>query len=564
MTDEIKAHRQRLWLFGALVFATFYSLLALQAAFRLPLLVSDDARQHVFWMERFRDPSLFPGDIIADYFQAVAPAGYKLIYWSLAKLGIAPLLVSKIVPALLGILIAYLAFHLFLEIIPDSRGAFFASLFFCQLIWLKDDVVSGTPRAFLYPLLLLFLLLTLRRRMAALFVLALESLIYPQVALLSVAIAFLRLIHWDRGRPRLSRQQPDYVLAIGALIVVVAATLPFVGSSSKYGPIIWRHEAQSVPEFGSHGRAQFFGGFQFWVGGSRAGLIPLPLSLPMSLLAMAAPICFLARTPFGLPLEQRKRAEILAQTLCAGIGMWILAHLFLFKLHLPARYSGMAFHTVVPLAAAITLSWLWNLAIGGRKRNLERAASISPLIALSFVSLLLLIYPHLTPKFARRSYSEARPAKLYDFLRTQPKSTVIATMDRCGAFIPTFAQRSVLTGAEYAIPYHQGYYRIIRQRGRDLVRAITTSRPDVLGAFITDNHVNLFVLNRTPLTPATFKKQVWFSDIVKVSELEWPDRAPLIYSLADSAKVWANETLVVIDAQSLLQKIRSSEIPASP
>src|SRR3954468_9907478 len=131
------------WLLGAMAVASFYSALALRLAFQFPNLVQDDARQHVFWMARFRDPALFPNDLIADYFQAVAPAGYKAIYGIFAKLGVDPLFLSKILPALIGLATAYAAFRLFVRLSGNARGAFFASVIICQLIWFKDDVVSA-------------------------------------------------------------------------------------------------------------------------------------------------------------------------------------------------------------------------------------------------------------------------------------------------------------------------------------------------------------------------------------------------------------------------------------
>lgn len=561
MTSASRANR--MWLLAALGFAVFYSSLALRAAFRVPLLVSDDARQHVFWMERFRDSTLFPNDIIADYFQAVAPAGYKFLYWTFAKLGLDPLLFSKIFPAFLGILIAYLVFRVFMEIVPDPRGAFFASLLFCQAIWLRDDVITGTPRAFLYPFFLAFLLMVLRGRIVpALVVLALECLFYPQAALVSLGVVWLRTLKWDQRRPALSRNRTDYVLAISALCVAVAIMIPFLGSASKFGPTIWRWEAIPLPEFGSHGRAHFFGGFQTWLFGFRAGLIPLHFSSPHAILAICAPLCLFLSKKLALPPNDRKSLAILWQTLAAGIGLWGAAHLLLFKLHLPARYSGMVLNFVLPFLAAIAFSKLWNILFELRKHQRNWATSVW-LVLLSLATLLVIAYPHLTPKFARRAYTEARPAALYEFLQTQPRQTVIATMERCGDFIPTFAHRSVLATAEHAIPYHLGYYRVLRERGRDLVRAITTSRKNELAAFIEQNQVDLFVIARTPLTPATFRKYRWFSDIIGKDELEWSEQ-PLLSSLADSAKVWENETLVVVDAHSIFKTLHQNEAVSSP
>ena len=68
------------WLSVSLGFAVVCSWLALKEAFSSQWVVQDDARQHVFWMLRYLDPELFPQDLIADYFQSVAPVGYTSLY----------------------------------------------------------------------------------------------------------------------------------------------------------------------------------------------------------------------------------------------------------------------------------------------------------------------------------------------------------------------------------------------------------------------------------------------------------------------------------------------------
>ena len=184
-----KANR---WLFAALAAALVYSLLALRLAFRLPYLVQDDARQHIFWMRRYLDPKLFPNDLIADYFQAIAPAGYKTLYWIFAKLGVDPMLLAKLLPAAIGFTCVYLAFRVFMELMPDPRAAFISSVLVCEMIWFKDDVISATPRAFSSLLFLLFLLFFLRRSMIlCLIALSLEGLFFPPGMLISLGVLVL-------------------------------------------------------------------------------------------------------------------------------------------------------------------------------------------------------------------------------------------------------------------------------------------------------------------------------------------------------------------------------------
>src|SRR3712207_5796362 len=79
------------WFSLSLTFAAIFALWGLKQGFSSEYVVQDDARQHVFWMQRFLDPTLFPNDLIADYFQSVAPSGYIAVYRLMAALGINPL-----------------------------------------------------------------------------------------------------------------------------------------------------------------------------------------------------------------------------------------------------------------------------------------------------------------------------------------------------------------------------------------------------------------------------------------------------------------------------------------
>ncbi|HBE51142.1 MAG TPA: hypothetical protein DDW76_20800, partial [Cyanobacteria bacterium UBA11369] len=90
------------WFILSLSLAVVYSIPALREAFSGEFVVQDDARQHVFWMQRFVDSQLFPKDLMADYFQSVAPAGYTWVYRLMAIVGIEPLLLHKLLPPVLG------------------------------------------------------------------------------------------------------------------------------------------------------------------------------------------------------------------------------------------------------------------------------------------------------------------------------------------------------------------------------------------------------------------------------------------------------------------------------
>ena len=144
------------WLSLSLTFSVIYSLLALREAFGSAYVVQDDARQHVFWMLRFIDPELFPHNLIADYFQSVAPAGYSIIYQIAAAVGFNPFGFNKLLPLVLGLLTTAYCFGVCLQMLPIPSAGFIATLLLNQNLWNDDELVSGTPRAFVYGLLMSF------------------------------------------------------------------------------------------------------------------------------------------------------------------------------------------------------------------------------------------------------------------------------------------------------------------------------------------------------------------------------------------------------------------------
>ena len=206
---------RRFWLIISLFFAALYSCLGLLQAFRGEYIVQDDVRQHVFWMWRFVDPDLLVNDLITDYFESVAPAGYHALNRVMAALGIHPLLFCKILPPILGFILTIYGFLLCLEIMPIPAIAFVSTVIFNQSLWMEGDLGSGTPRAFIFPLLLPFLYYLLcwnekhwkRTAIACSGIIILEGLFYQPMVLISLAILGWRLLQWDKFAIRFSNQK---------------------------------------------------------------------------------------------------------------------------------------------------------------------------------------------------------------------------------------------------------------------------------------------------------------------------------------------------------------------
>ena len=168
------------WFSLSLVCALLFGLRGMHGALEEKHIIQDDARQHVFWMQRFTDPELFPDDLIANYYQTVAPSGYSFLYRIGAAAGIDPMRLSKILPILLGLITTAYCFGFTLQLLPVPFAAFLSSLLLNQALWSRDDIVSATARAFLYPLFMAFLYYLARRKfIPSLVALTLQALFYP-------------------------------------------------------------------------------------------------------------------------------------------------------------------------------------------------------------------------------------------------------------------------------------------------------------------------------------------------------------------------------------------------
>ncbi|NJL82986.1 MAG: hypothetical protein HC890_08560 [Chloroflexaceae bacterium] len=303
-------------------------------AFQSAYVVQDDARQHIFWMQRFLDGELFPQDLIADYFQSVAPAGYSLLYRLAATLGIEPLLFSKLLPAILGVALSLFAFGVCLTLFPLPFAGFLSVLLLNQNLWMVDDLSSGTPRAFFYPLFLGFLYFFLHRKpIYCCLMIFLQGLFYPQSVLLSLATLGLQFL----VKLKSDLKHRDYRLILPCMAVAIAILAVYAQSSSEFAPIISVERAKELPEFSATGRAAFWSDnpFRFWLLG-RSGLLPhdWPYLIMFSFGAVL-PILRSNTHRFPLARHLTPQSSILIQILIASLGCFLLAHLFLFRLHLP-------------------------------------------------------------------------------------------------------------------------------------------------------------------------------------------------------------------------------------
>ncbi len=504
LTTPTQSQRWRYLWFGLSCCAPLlYGALALKQGWG-DAIVQDDARQYLFWMQRFSNPSLFQGDPIADYFQSVSPVGYVGLYRLGAAVGLEPFLLNKLLPPVLALVTTGYFFWLTLEILPVPFTGFAATLLLNQTLWMKDDVVSATPRAFVYPLFVasLYAWVSYRahpKRSLTLATLScgvpllLLGLFYPQYVLVMSGVLVLGLVQRPSaagGRWRLQLTERDAVFCGVSLGIALAVVAYYSLTVSDYGPTITAEQARQLPEFWPGGRNFFFSDNLWWfyVLGDRSGLLHVGLVRPATLcLGLGLPALW-RRSPL---LRDSAQQGILWRIWLAGFIWFLAAHLLLFRLHLPSRYMDHTWRFVMAIAAALVVT----TAVDALLRWGQRARR--PLVAaggLSLIAGLLLAYPAFVEDFPLTKYKAGQSPQLYQFFREQPADIRVASLTEEASNLPTFAARSVVVAREYAIPYHLGYYLPFRERAIALTKAQYTPDLRELQAAIRRYDIDFWLL----------------------------------------------------------------------
>lgn len=547
------------WFSLSLTFAAIYGILAIQQAFSGEYVVQDDARQHVFWMRRFSNASLFPNDLIADYFQSIAPLGYKAVYQIAAVVGIDPLLFSKFLPILLGLLTTGYCFGVCVQLLPVPMTGFIGALLLNQNLWMQDGLISATPKAFLYPLFLAFLYYLLRHSLIpCLVAIALLGLFYPSLVFVCACLLILQCC-WDTILPSHRR---DYLFCAAGLGVAILVLLPYALSSSEFAPVITAAEARTLPEFGTEGRASFFNDndpWDFWFNASRSGIrLPSALMPPLVYAGFLLPI--LLRYPSRFPLSKQVSSGVilLPQLILASFVMFFAAHALLFKLHLPSRYTQHSLRIAMVTAAAVALTLLLDAVF--QKVLSFLTSRLIPLASSLLLISVLTLYPSTLKSFLWTGYVVGGVPELYEFLQQQPQDILIASLVDEVNNLPTFSQRSILVGSEYAVPYHQGYYNKFRQRTIELIQAQYSQDLTDVQKLIQKYGIDFWLLDRAAFTPEYVASDRWIQQYQPLATqviAQMQQGVPALSKITESCSVFATKGLVVLPADCIQTQLKS-------
>jgi hypothetical protein len=241
--------------------------------------------------------------------------------------------------------------------------------------------------------------------------------------------------------------------------------------------------------------------------------------------------------------------------------MFIIAHLCLFTLHLPSRYTQHSWRLIMALANAMVLTIVLQAAATWITQQLRTFCSVKKrLVTLVLSSMVVALV--LAPSYAVRAYPHrlgyvrGEAPSLYAFLRQQPKDTLVASLTQEADFIPSLAQRSVFVAEEYAIPYHTGYYGPFRQRTSALFEAQYSENLSQVQGFIQRSGVDIWLLAKDTFTPEYVARRPWLMQFQPAASQAIArmqhGKVPALSRLTSACVVFADGHWLALDTQCIM------------
>lgn len=464
-----------------------------------PMLQPDDARTALFPFHRYDTDSPLADDPIANEMLEYQPYAHRLLFrFTVPFVGL--LAATKIVQAVLFLVIVVGG----VVLATSRRAGLGAGLLFTFLflhdISVQERVLGGLPRGFGFPVCGLWLAGALAHRPRVRYAAAvIAALTYPTglaMVLGAEGVYAVRAL----GRPgwaTLLRRLRRFGILVLACVALLTPAI-FFGMSDG-GPIHTLEQAQAEPAFGKTGRLRI-----------------LPFEEPSKAFGEALLDTFrplgTSPTPSFFSFVEAHEAEIevslvallvllvflrlsapptaVAAFLVSSLVLYALSRGFAFKLYSPERYYSIGMRVVGLGLATATLGFIaprLPLAIRQPFRSLVCAAAIG----LMWLGLGNGVRePHMGYDIDYR-----RDAKLWDFIRTMPLDTRIATHLLDGDNIPLFGQRANNGGFETLQPWLTLSWARQKARAEDTFRALYATRREDVIAYAKKYRVTHFMLN---------------------------------------------------------------------
>ncbi len=460
------------------------------AVFGNPLLLNDDVRQQIYWMESWRTPGLFAHSWLTDYARHYVSFGVRGTYW-LASHFLSPLRFSQFLPGILFTLLGVCIYGCGAALM--GRTTAWCG---CAVFWLMPgflyNMSGGLARAFAAPLLALFLWGWIRHSTwMTVAALLLSALFIPYIAVLCGATLGFAWLLW---RLHLAPAPPLLARIWHWLVLLTAAAITYAFSlemtRAGFGPLVTAAEMAGKPEFGELGRFPILP-----VPSLLYELLYRPFErlLPFRELGIAVGIvaalglayaCYLGgkRVPWK---QLSPKLQGILQLGCASLLLYFAARVVLLQLFIPTRYLEYTTILIYTLLIGLCISPLF-FKLGHRKKVLLLACCI------------LLAGMRLHNE-ALQDY--AGDKALFEAVWTSPKDALFAghphTMDN----VLSFGQRNVLSSYELAHPWSRGLWTRLEPRIDDFFTAYYSQDLEVVRQFVKKYQIDYLIVDTRQFDP---------------------------------------------------------------
>jgi hypothetical protein len=449
------------------------------SGFHDPHVMEWDARGFTLVAWRFHGTGLFPGDDVVDFAASWTTPLWRLVFW-VGTLFTDPVTFSKLLPFALSAVVLWHGFQLGRRLHGPAVGAAVVlALAHCLFIW--NRLQGGNPRAFAFPLVMMFLRYAATGGITGARVsLLLLGLGHPP-SVLVCAPAWL-VLH---------RRPAD--LAVAA-VAVVAAGWGSLFPDPRFGHPLTLAQAAQLGQLGPGSALPYF--------------YPRPApwgalldTLQIAWRAESWPIpAWAAFTAAGLALLAAGRRlrtipkifGILPITaLLAFAAAWLLAY----RLYLPSRMIQQAWPLVMatglPLVLALTtpapraapfLAAVFTFAFGGW--GLPRAENLTDFAAHDVAAI--------------------------GFLETLPKDILVATHPERASYVQIFAHRRALFSASLNMPHQDVWAFELERRIGDFYRAYYAPDFAAVLDFGQKYHVDYLIADERDFGPETLERARYY------------------------------------------------------
>jgi len=287
-----------------------------------------------------------------------------------------------------------------------------------------------------------------------------------------------------------------------------------------------------------------------WITGNHTGMFASGVFAPFTIcFGLLLPVVMLL--PKRFPLAARiSRIEIFPRIILASLVIFVAANVLLFRLYLPSRFTTNSFRIVLAMAGGITavalLDGLFHL-VGSRAGRVAATVLFAGVLALPLA---------MGPIVDTRYKTGTNPG-LYEYLASQPKNILIASLADETNNLPIFAKRSVLFSRETALPFHKRYYNQVRERVLDLINAQYTDDLAELQSFIKKYAVDYLLVDLDAFAPEYVSRDKWITQYQpaageSVARLKQGAR-PILADLMSSCSSYQSDEMVLISGECVMK-----------